>query len=76
MNNNLLVLNAEISYKFLKNRAEFILAARDLLNKETDYSSVMTATTHTESGKSFLHHYATLTFRYKLESKKKTLKKT
>ena len=71
MNNNLFVLNGEVSYKFLKNRAELILAARDLLNKETDYSSVITATTHTESGRSFLHHYATLTFRYILEAKKK-----
>ena len=71
MNNNLFVLNAEVSFKFLKNRAELILAARDLLNKETDYSSVITATTHTESGRSFLHHYATLTFRYKLEAKKR-----
>jgi hypothetical protein len=71
MNNTLLVLNGEVSYKFLKNRAELIFAVRDLLNKETDYSSVITATSHTESGRSFLHHYATLTFRYKLEPKKK-----
>ena len=71
MNNNLFVLNAEVAYKFLKNRAEVILAARDLLNNETDYSSVITATTHTESGRSFLHHYATLTFRYKLEPRMK-----
>jgi hypothetical protein len=71
MNNNLFVLNGEVSYKVLKNRDELIFAVRDLLNKVTDYSSVITATTHTESGKSFLHHYATLTFRYKLEPKKK-----
>lgn len=71
MNNNLFVLNGEVRYEFLKNRAELIFAARDLLNKETDYSSVITATSHTESGRSFLHHYATLTFRYKLEPKKK-----
>ncbi len=71
MNNNLFVLNAEVTYKFLKNHAELILAARDLLNKETDYNSVITATTHTESGKSFLHHYVSLTLRYILEAKKK-----
>ena len=74
MNNNLFVLNGEISYKFLKNRAELILTVRDLLNKETDYSSVFTATTHAESGRSFLHHYATLTFRYILEAKKSARK--
>lgn len=70
MNNNLFVLNGEICYKFQNNRAELILTARDLLNKETDHCSVITATKHTESGKSFLHHYVTLTFRYKLEAKK------
>ena len=70
MNNNLLVLNAEVSCKFLKNRASLILAARDLLNQETDYSSSISATTHSESGKSLLHHFVTLTFRYKLERKK------
>lgn len=70
MNNNLFVLNAEVSCKFLKNRASLILAARDLLNKETDYTSAITATTNTESGKSYLHHFVTLTFRYKLERKK------
>ena len=74
MNNNLFVLNGEVSYKFLKNRAELILAARDLLNKDTDYSSVITATTHTESGRSFLHHYVSLTFRYILEAKKSAVK--
>lgn len=71
MNNNLLVLNAEVSCKFLKNRAELTLAARDILNKETEYASSITATTHTESGRSFLHHYATLTFRYVFDTRKK-----
>ncbi len=55
----------------MKNRAELILAARDILNEETDHNSSITATTHIESGKSFLHHYATLTFRYILEAKKR-----
>lgn len=71
MNNNLFILNAEASYKFMKQRAELIFSARDILNEETDYKSSITATTHTESGKSFLHHYATLTFRYILEAKKR-----
>ncbi len=71
MNNNLFILNAEVSCKLMKNRAELILAARDILNEETDHNSSITATTHIESGKSFLHHYATLTFRYILEAKKR-----
>ena len=71
MNNNLFILNAEVSYKFLRNNAELILTALDLLNQETDYSANITATTHTESGKSFLHHYLSLTFRYKLAQQKR-----
>ena len=70
MNSNLFVVNGEVSHKFLRNRAELILAVRDLLNKETDCSSAITATTNTESGKSFLHHYMTLTVRCRLTQKK------
>ena len=71
MNNNLFVLNAEVRWKCLKNRGELILEGRDLLNQETDYSAAITATTHTESGEDFMHHYLSLTFRYKVEPKKK-----
>lgn len=71
MNNNLFVLNAEVCWKCLQNRGELILEGRDLLNQETDYSAAITATTHTESGEDFMHHYLSLTFRYKLEPKKK-----
>ena len=71
MNNNLFVLNAEVSWKCLQNRGELILEGRDLLNQETDYSAAITATTHTESGEDFMHHYLSLTFRYKLDAKKK-----
>lgn len=71
MNNNLFILNAEVSCKLIKNRAELILTAHDILNKETANKSSITATTHTETGKSLLHHYASLTFRYVLETKKK-----
>ena len=71
MNNNQFILHAQINYKFLKKRANLTLSVHDLLNQETTYSSVITATTHTESGESFLHHYAVLTFRYTLDAKKK-----
>lgn len=71
MNNNQFILHAQINYKFLKKRANLTLSVRDLLNQETTDRSVITATTHTESGESFLHHYAVLTFRYTLEAKKK-----
>jgi hypothetical protein len=71
MNNNQFVLNASIKYKFLRNKAELILEARDVTNKETKHFSSITATSHSESGESFLHHYLTLTFRYKFDAKRK-----
>ncbi len=70
MNNNLFVLNAEVTYKFLKERAELMLSARDLLNKETDYNSTISATSHTEGGERFLHSYVTLSLRYRWDPKK------
>jgi len=34
-------------------------------------SAAVTATTHTEGGDDFLHHYLRLTFCYRLEAKRK-----
>lgn len=71
MNTNRFVCNARISYKFLKNKASLILYAKDLFNCDTRYHSDVTATTRTEGGSSFLHHYVSLTFNYKFDAKKK-----
>lgn len=71
MNTNRFLFNARISYRFLKNKAQLILYARDLFNRDTHYYSTVTATTRTEGGTSFLHHFVSLTFNYKFDAKKK-----
>ena len=71
MNTNRFVCNARVSYKFLKNKASLILYAKDLFNRSTNNYSDVTATTRTEGGSSFLHHYVSLTFNYKFDAKKK-----
>ena len=71
MNRNRFVCNARISYKFLKNKASLILYAKDLFNRDTRNFSDVTATTRTEGGSSFLHHYVSLTFNYKFDAKKR-----
>ena len=71
MNTNRFVCNARVSYKFLKNKASLILYAQDLFNRDTHNYSDVTATSRTEGGSSFLHHYVSLTFNYKFDAKKK-----
>jgi hypothetical protein len=71
MNTNRFLLNARVSYRFLKNKASLILYAKDLLNRSTNNYSDVTATSRTEGGSSFLHHYVSLTFNYKFDAKKK-----
>ena len=71
MNANRFLLNAGIGYKFLKNKARLSLYANDLFNRDTRYHSDITATSRTEGGSSFLHHYVSLTSNYKFDAKKK-----
>lgn len=71
MNTNRFLCNARVSYKFLKNKASLILYAQDLFNRDTHNYSDVTATSRTEGGSSFLHHYVSLTFNYRFEAKKK-----
>ena len=71
MNTNRFLCNARVSYKFLKNKASLILYAQDLFNRDTHNYSDVTATSRTEGGSSFLHHYVSLTFNYKFDAKKK-----
>lgn len=47
------------------------LYASDLFNRDTNNYSDVTATSRTEGGSSFLHHYVSLTFNYKFDAKKK-----
>ena len=71
MNTNRFLCNARVSYKFLKNKASLILYAKDLFNRDTHNYCDVTATSRTEGGSSFLHHYVSLTFNYKFDAKKK-----
>lgn len=81
MNDTPFLLNAGVAYKFaggkgsllrhLNNRAEVSLYARDLLNRNRQHSSTITATSHTEGGESSLHSYVTLTLRYRWDPPKK-----
>jgi hypothetical protein len=71
MNTNRFLFNADVSYKFLKNKASLTLSANDLFNRSTNNYSDVTATSRTEGGSSFLHHYVALTFNYKFDAKKK-----
>ena len=71
MNTNRFLINARVSYKFMKNKASLMLYAQDLLNRSTNNFSDVTATSRTEGGSSFLHHYVSLTFNYKFDAKKK-----
>ena len=70
MNADRFLLNASIAYRFLKNKASLILYANDLFNRDTRSHSNVTATTRTEGGTTFLHHYLSLSFSYKFDAKK------
>lgn len=71
MNGGQFLLNAQVDYSFLKNRAQIVLSAHDLLNQQKHNFSTITATTHTEGGERFMHQYASLSFRYRLDPKSK-----
>ncbi len=70
INGNQFPLHAEIQYKFLRNKANITLTANDMFNQlKRNYSS-NSATTRTEGGSDFLHHYVAVTFTYKFDAKK------
>ena len=71
MNKNRILLNARVNYSFIKNKATVIFYINDIFNQDTRYHSTVTTTTRTEGSSDFLHQYASLTFNYKFESKKK-----
>ncbi len=76
MNGGQFLLNAQVSYTFLKKHAELVLYGKDLLGQQKLYTSTITATSHTESGEKILHQYASLTFRYKFDPKTSKKEKT
>ena len=71
MNRNMLVWDASVTWKFLKNKAKLTLELDDILNSEDGKWSSQSAYQQTISWYDFRHHYASLTFTYHLDAKKK-----
>jgi len=71
MNRNILVWDAAIGWKFLKNKARLGLEFDDILNNEDGRWSQQTAYQQTNSWQDFRHHYVGIRFTYHLDAKKK-----
>ena len=71
MNRNILVWNAAVGWKILKNKARLTLEFNDILNNEDGRSSEQSAYHQTTSWNEFRHHYIGLSFTYHLDAKKK-----
>jgi len=71
MNRNLLLWNAAVTWKVLKNKARLKLEFEDILNKQDNFRSERSAYQHTTSWENFRHHYINISFTYHLDAKKK-----
>ena len=71
MNKNMLLWDAYITWKILKNKARIGLQFEDILNNEDGFWSSQTAYQHTSSWLDFHHHYVGISFTYHLDAKKK-----
>ena len=71
MNRNMLLWNAAITWKILKNKARLKLEFEDILNKQDNFWSERSAYQHSTSWQDFRHHYINLSFTYHLDAKKK-----
>ena len=71
MNRNLLLWNAAVTWKILKNKARLKLEFEDILNKQDNFRSERSAHQHTTSWEDFRHHYVTISFTYHLDAKQK-----
>ena len=71
MNRNLLLWNAAVTWKILKNKARMKLEFEDLLNKQDNFWSERSAYQHSTSWQDFRHHYVNISFTYHLDAKKK-----
>ncbi|MBQ7495627.1 MAG: outer membrane beta-barrel protein [Bacteroidaceae bacterium] len=70
MNRNMLVWDAAVTWKIMKNKARLTLELDDILNQQDSKWSSQTAYQQTTSWHDFRHHYASLTFNYHLDAKK------
>ena len=71
MNRNMLLWNAGVTWKILKNKARLKLEFEDILNKQDDFWSERSAYQHSTSWQDFRHHYVNFSFTYHLDAKKK-----
>jgi hypothetical protein len=71
MNRNMLLWNAAVTWKILKNKARLKLEFEDILNKQDNFWSNQSAYQCTTSWDDFRHHYVNITFTYHLDAKKK-----
>ena len=71
MNRNLLVWDASVTWKILKNKARLKLELDDILNAEDNKSISQSASQQTVTRYDFRHHYIGLSFTYHLDAKKK-----
>ena len=71
MNRNMLLWNAAVTWKILKNKARLKLEFEDILNKQDNFWSQRSAYQHSTSWQDFRHHYVGISFTYHLDAKKK-----
>ena len=71
MNRDRFALNADVTWKFLKNKAQLTLSARDILNQMDDNSATVTPTQIVENLRETFHRYLALTFTYNFDAKAK-----
>ena len=71
MNRNMLLWDASVTWKFLKNKAQLSLELDDILNAQDSRWSSQTAFQQTTSWHDIRHHYIGLSFTYHLDAKAK-----
>ena len=71
MNRNMLLWDAAVTWRILKNKARLKLEFEDILNKQDNYWSQQTAYQQTTSWRDFRHHYINISFTYHLDAKAK-----
>ena len=71
MNDNYLIWNASVTWKFLSNKARLQLSANDILNQIDTFHAQQTAYQNTYSWREQMHHYVNLSFTYHFDAKKR-----
>ncbi|MBQ0049850.1 MAG: outer membrane beta-barrel protein [Bacteroidales bacterium] len=72
MNRDRFALDASVTWKTLKNRAQLTLMAKDILNQLERVNYISCPTTHQEEWSESFHRYVSLTFTYNFDAKAKS----